>query len=166
MGNGGGISATNFSNPTIQGNLISGNTAYNASGGGIAIQNYNGATIVQNVVANNISASGGSWTGLYISAAQGTPVTIADNTIYGNVIVAQTSGGEFPQLITFVNNIVVVPTGQQAVICDGSYSTVSPLFLLQRRVQRRPGNPGWASVTTQRIQETFPTDPLFVNPAV
>jgi len=129
-GNGGGISVNYFGNPTIRGNLIAGNTAWN-DGGGLSIQNYNGASVVQNIIVNNTSLEGGSGAGLYVSVTQGTSVTIADNTIAGNSAFDLTSGiyvTGFPALATFVNNIVVALGTQQAVTCGTTYSQTSPVF--------------------------------------
>jgi hypothetical protein len=128
-GNGGGISVTYFSSPLIQGNLIRGNTAYNY-GGGISVQSYNSPVVVDNVIADNTAMGGGSGGGIYVSPSN-LPITFVNNTIAANRAVDGTSGiftTGFAQHATFVNNIVVAYPAQNAITCDTSYSSISPVF--------------------------------------
>jgi hypothetical protein len=130
-GNGGGILADYFSTPTIQDNLIQGNSVYN-DGGGIAVRTYNASIIVQNIIANNTSGAGGSGGGLYIFASSSLPANnFANNTIANNSAYDRSSGifvGGFPQMIMITNNIVVAVTGQTSVTCDATYSPISAKF--------------------------------------
>jgi len=57
MGNGGGIYCGNNSNPVIESNMISNNTAF--AGGGISCTNYSSPLIIDNIINENIAELGG-----------------------------------------------------------------------------------------------------------
>jgi serine protease len=127
-GNGGGIAIDYFSSPLIENNLIQGNKAYN-NGGGVSVQSYNSPVLVQNVIVNNSVVGSYSGGGLWVSV-NSSPETFINNTIAGNTASNYTSGvyvTGFGQNATFINNIVVA-TGQVAVSCDSTYSSISPVF--------------------------------------
>jgi hypothetical protein len=166
-GSGGGIAVGYFSNPTIQGNLISGNTAYN-DGGGISVDDYGGAILSENIITSNLALAGGSGGGLYLASPQGTTITVVSNTIAANTASDQTSGiyvSGFSQLYTFTNNIVEAAAGQQAVTCDGSYSSVSPVFSYNDAYAGGQQS-WWGTCDYTTHPGNISADPLFVNPTV
>jgi len=129
-GDGGGISADYFSTPTIQGNVIAGNSAYN-SGGGVAFSAYGAVAFIENVVVNNSSLGGGSGGGLYLQGPSSSSFTIVGNTIARNTAFDNTSGVYTSVLsppYAFINNIVVAAGSQTAVTCDPANGEVSPSF--------------------------------------
>ena len=129
-GSGGGISVTYYSSPLIQNNLIEGNTAYNG-GGGISLQSYNAPLVVQNVITNNSALGGGSGGGIWVSPGSSSPHIFLNNTVAGNTALDQSSGifvTGFGSNASFTNNIVVAASGQTAVTCNSTYSTISPFF--------------------------------------
>jgi len=127
-GIGGGISATLFSSPLIQNNLIQGNSAYNY-GGGIALQSRASPVVVQNVIVGNSSQFGGSGGGMWVAPDSLAPTsvqTISNNTISSNTAFDNTAGivvDGVGQKATFANNIVVA--AQTAVTCK---SSTAPTF--------------------------------------
>jgi hypothetical protein len=164
-GNGGGISLTYFSSPLIENNLIQGNTAYNG-GGGISVQSYNSPIIAQNLIVNNSSLGGGSGGGVYVSPSSSFQTqTFLNNTIAGNTAVDNTSGVfvyGFGQFATFTNNIVVAPTGQVAVTCNSTYSSISPVFSYNDAFSSSGQN--WAGVCDTTSQPgNISADPLFLS---
>jgi hypothetical protein len=166
-GNGGGISLTYFSSPLVQNNLIQGNTAWNG-GGGISVQSYNSPTIVQNVIVNNSSLGGGSGGGVYVSPSSSSQTQIfLNNTIAGNTAVDNTSGVfvyGFGQFSTFTNNIIVAATGQVAVTCNSTYSSISPVFSYNDAFSSSGQN--WAGICDTTSQpENISADPLFLSAA-
>src|SRR5882757_8143279 len=162
-GVGGGISVFYYSSPLIQGNLIRGNSAYNG-GGGISLQSYNSPLVLQNVIVNNITLGGGSGGGMYVSPSN-LPVTIVDNTIAGNNATDGTSGiftTGFAQYATFTNNIVVAHAGQNAITCNTTYSSISPVFSYNDSYSA--GGGAWSGpCDTSSNPGNISADPLFLS---
>ena len=124
---GGGIDLFASGTPTLLNNTISNNTA-GIQGGGVYMVNQSDATIVQNLVTGNTSAQSGG--GFYISIPSGDrgPLLV-NNTVAGN------SGsdssvflGGFDAQVQLSNNIVAASSAQPAVLCDTTYSLISPIF--------------------------------------
>lgn len=129
---GGGIGIYSNGTPFIQGNLIQGNTS--GDGGGLSFQGYGSPIISQNLIVGNTASDNGAgiWISLF-SASYRSPVLVLNNTIAGNnggppheTSGIYTTGSA--QNATFVNNVVVAVPGQNAVTCDATYSSVSPVF--------------------------------------
>jgi hypothetical protein len=163
-GFGGGILVDYYSTPTIQGNLISGNIAYN-SGGGVTLRtNGSMATFVQNVVVNNSSQGGGSGGGVYL---QGTSYTIVSNTLAGNTAFDKTSGvfaWVFGPSFVFTNNIVVAAAGQVAITCYNANTTFVPEFSFTDAYSS--SGQAWSGVCdSTSLPGNISVDPLFVNAA-
>jgi hypothetical protein len=162
-GVGGGISVFYYSSPLIQGNLIQGNSAYNG-GGGISLQSYDSPVVLQNVIVNNVALSGGSGGGIYVSPSN-LPVTILNNTIAGNNATDGTSGiftTGFAQYATFTNNIVVAYSGQNAITCGTSYSSISPVFSYNDSYSAAGG--AWSGpCDTSSNPGNVSADPLFLS---
>jgi hypothetical protein len=167
-GNGGGILADYFSTPTIQDNLVQGNSAYN-SGGGIAVRTYGATVVVQNIVANNSSGAGGSGGGMEISlSSSATGTYVANNTIVANTAYDSSSGIHtfgFAQTATFVNNIVVAVANQTAVVCDGLYSPVPPTFSHNDAFSATGAAWGGICTSMAGANGNISSDPQFVNGA-
>jgi len=132
-GNGGGISLGGAGTPIIKNNVITGNTATGVSpaaqGGGISMDNGTNAVIVQNLIYNNTAGQG---SGIYFLVDDSSPGPIlVNNTIIGG------SGGSqgvavyangYDNQVQFFNNLLIGPSGQNAVYCDGTYQQESPTF--------------------------------------
>ena len=166
-GNGGGILADYFSTPTIEGNLIEGNSAYN-DGGGVAIRTYGASIVVQNIITNNTSGGGGSGAGVYAFASSEMPADIfANNTIANNSAFDRSSGifvGGFAQMITFTNNVIVATTGENSVTCDATYSSISSKFSHNDAFSL--SGAGWTGICdTTTLPGNISVDPQFVNAA-
>jgi len=82
---GGGIRCTNSSSPTIDSNIIIGNSV-GVSGGGISCEDNSNPMIINNVIVKNMAVSGGG-----ISCANDSAPTLINNTISENS--AETGGG-------------------------------------------------------------------------
>jgi parallel beta-helix repeat protein len=128
----GGIGIYSNGTPFIQGNLIQGNTS--GDGGGLSFQGYGSPIISQNLIVGNAASDNGAgiWISLF-NASYLSPVLVLNNTIAGNNggPPHETSGiytTGFAQNANFVNNVVVAVAGQNAVTCDATYSSVSPVF--------------------------------------
>ena len=165
-GDGGGISVMYFSSPLIQGNLISGNTAYN-DGGGISLNSYNSPVVSDNLILNNNSGSGGSGGGLSVFARNGATVAVVNNTIVGNTA-ADSSSGVFTtgwaQNATLVNNIVIAAAGQTGVTCNTLWSSVSAIFSFND-VYAATGVSWTATCDFTSNPGNLSLDPLFIDPA-
>ena len=126
---GGGITLFAAGTPTLENNIISGNSASGTQGGGIWIVNDSNARIVQNLFYGNTASQGGA---IYLSMPSGSsgPVLV-NNTIVGGPGTAQGSAvwaGGFDSQVLFYNNLLIGLTGQSAVYCDSTYSTTPPVF--------------------------------------
>jgi hypothetical protein len=166
-GQGGGISVAG-GGALLQGNLISGNIAYNEGGGITAYNVFAPLTIVQNVVVNNIALTGeGGGINLSLPSSSAavfvTNNTIANNTGYANTSGVYTTG--FAQPATLANNIIVAPTGQNPVTCDGTYSTVSPTFSHNDAYSIGSNSSGFFGFCVADSSGNFSVDPLFLSAA-
>jgi hypothetical protein len=160
---GGGIDISNIGRPTIQNNLIAGNTGGNY-GAGIAIQNYDGAIISQNLIINNSGIAFGGGVSIYLTPK----VFLVNNVIVGNVASDQTSGIYVAptdvDVDTIANNIIVVPSGNFPVFCDYPVSKTSPVFVRNDFFDPSGSNlSGSCNLTS--IPGNFWADPQFVNAA-
>lgn len=126
---GGGIVLDAAGSPTIENNFVIGNSANQGSGGGIDIFNDSNALIVQNLFYGNIAYSGGA---ISLSMPSGsTGPVLVNNTIVGGPVVtngAAVWAGGFDSQTLFYNNLLIGLTGQNAVYCDSTYSSVPPVF--------------------------------------
>jgi hypothetical protein len=126
-GFGGGISLFAAGTPTITRNIISGNTTP-GSGGGISMVNQSDAMITGNLIAGNTAGTGGGVYWLVPSGARGP--FLVNNTIADNAS-SQGSGifaDAFDAQALVINNIVVAPSGQTAVLCGSFNDTNPPIF--------------------------------------
>lgn len=126
-----------------------------------------GALIIENVIVGNTADVGA---GVSASVPSGdTGPTLINNTIANNNARQLTGSGIFMQgfdsQAVLVNNIVVAPSGQQAITCDGTYSTLSPFFSYNDVYGG--GSQAWAGTCNYTTNPgNISVDPLFVNPAV
>jgi hypothetical protein len=127
--NGGGMTLFAAGSANLQNNIISGNTAY-SEGGGIWIVNGTDAVMVQNLFYGN-SASQGS--AVYFSLPYGeNNLVLVNNTIVGTSSSPQGSAvfaGGFDDQVQFFNNLMIVPSGSNAVYCDSTYDQTPPTFM-------------------------------------
>jgi hypothetical protein len=125
---GGGLQLNAVGTPTIQNNIIQNNVAL-SQGGGLYVINQSDANIVQNLVTGNRATDGA---GMYVLTPSGTRGPwLTNNTLASNSATGSASGiyasGFFSQSKYF-NNVVVGASGQTALVCDLTYSTVQPVF--------------------------------------
>lgn len=167
-GNGGGISMNAAGAPTISNNTIVGNTATGVSpaaqGGGISMVNDSDALIVQNLIYNNTAGQG---SGIYFGVPSGDrgPILV-NNTIVGG------SGGNqgsavyasgFDSQVQSFNNLLIGPSGQNAVYCDGTYSQQPPTFTNNDAYS--PNGSGFDGTCASQSGQNgnISADPQFVN---
>jgi hypothetical protein len=170
-GDGGGISLWAASTPLVHSNVIAGNTASGVSpaaeGGGIAIVNDSRALIAQNLIFNNRADKGGGISASVPSGSQGP--TFVNNTIAGNdatqFMASAVLMSGFDNQVRFANNVLIGRPGQNAVFCDGLYSSLPPTF----RTSDIFGSGAVAMQGTCAGEITnygnISADPLFVSPA-
>ena len=128
-GNGGGISLFAAGTPTITNNVIKGNSSAGGQGGGIWIVNDSDALIVQNLFYNNNGSQGSGIYFLVPSGARG-PLLV-NNTIVGATGASQGAAvfaGGFDNQVQFFNNLLIGQSGENAVDCDPTYSSLPPTF--------------------------------------
>jgi hypothetical protein len=162
-GSGGGVSVTFFASPTIQGNLIQGNTSFN-SGGGMNLQSFSSLAVLQNIIVNNSSLGGGSGAGVRFSPAS-VAQTFFSNTVAGNTASDGTSGvfvtGQ-GQNVTFTNNIISAVGAQTAVTCSAAVSSISPFFSFNDAFS--PSGLAWAGICDSTSHPgNISADPQFVS---
>jgi hypothetical protein len=110
--------------PTIERNIISGNSS-TERGGGIDLVNFSDATIVGNLIVGNSAPFGGGISWLVVLGEHGP--TLVNNTLAhnnspeGSAIFAD----GFDANTQLVNNLLVAPPGQTAVFC-GDFNDLNP----------------------------------------
>jgi Right handed beta helix region/Cep192 domain 4 len=164
-GQGGGISVAG-GGALLQGNFIRGNIVYNDGGGITAYNVFAPLTITQNVIVNNTALTGkGGGVNLSLPSSSAavfvTNNTIANNTAYANTSGIYTTG--FAQPATLTNNIIVAPSGQNPVTCDGTYSTASPTFSHNDAYSVGSSSPGFFGFCVAGSSGNFSADPLFLS---
>lgn len=132
-GNGGGIEVNAAGTPTLENNIITGNSASGLSpasdGGGIYIINDSNALILQNLIYNNTAPQG---SGIYF----GVPYSSRGPLLVNNTIVGTSSSPQgsavyadgFDDQVQFYNNLMIGPSGANAVYCDSTYDQIPPTF--------------------------------------
>jgi len=132
-GNGGGIEVNAAGTPTLENNIITGNSASGLSpaseGGGIYIINDSNALILQNLIYNNTAPQG---SGIYF----GVPYSSRGPLLVNNTIVGTGSSPQgsavyadgFDDQVQFYNNLMIGPSGANAVYCDSTYDQIPPTF--------------------------------------
>jgi hypothetical protein len=125
VGFGGGIGLNNAGNVVILNNTISNNAA-ESEGGGIWIVNEADEIIVQNLITKNSAPEGA---GIYSLIPQSTTGyrlvnnTIASNSASNAAVVAD----GFNQNAEILNNLIIAPAGQSALLCNPLYMDGPPL---------------------------------------
>jgi hypothetical protein len=161
FGLGGGMTLFAAGTPTVVDNVIQGNAAVDGEGGGMWIVNDSDAVIVQNLISGNTSSQGaGVWVGVPFGANG--PVWV-NNTIAANL------GGEavftegFQSAEEFDNNIIGGGPNGKAMVCDTTYSGVSPMFKSNNAFSSTgPGYTGSCSGAAG-VNGNISADPLFAN---
>jgi len=164
-GDGGGISVMYFSSPVIQGNTISGNSAYN-NGGGVSLNSYNSPVLSNNLIAGNNAGGGGSGGGIYLFASNSATVTVVNNTLVGNTAFDGSSGiftTGWAQNATLTNNVVVA-ANQTAITCNTLWSSVSAVFSYND-VYSSTGVAWTAPCDHTSNPGNISGDPLFIDPS-
>jgi parallel beta-helix repeat protein len=132
-GDGGGISLFAAGTPTLRNNVIRGNVATGLSdgsqGGGISIVNYSDALSVQNLIYNN---SAGQGSGIYFGVPYGNRGPhLINNTIVGtssSPLDSAIYADGYDDQVLFFNNLMIGPSGTNAVFCDSTYDQTPPIF--------------------------------------
>ena len=169
-GDGGGIVMDSAGTPLIENNLIEGNTATGvepaALGGGIAMYNDSDPVVVQNLIINN-TADRGAGVSLSVPFGSMGPVlvnnTIANNSATQSASAVYATG--FDDNSEFYNNLLIAGGVTNAVTCDTTYSTTSPIF------QNNDGYSGTVAAFAGSCSDVpgssgnISADPLFNNPS-
>ncbi len=167
-GDGGGMTLFAAGTPTIRNNVITGNVATGVSpasqGGGIWIVNSSDALIVQNLIYNN---SAGQGSGIYFGVPSGSrgPILV-NNTIvggFGSAVGSAVYASGFDSQVQFFNNLLIGPSGQNAVYCDGSYGSQTPIFTNNDAYS--PNGTGMAGLCASQSSQSgnISADPQFAN---
>jgi len=162
-GNGGGITLFAAGNPTLENNTISGNSSSGGQGGGIWIVNGSSALIVQNLFYGNTASQGGA---IYFSIPSGVDIVLVNNTIVGGSGVTQGSAvwaGGFDSSVVLYNNLMVGLSGQNAVYCDGTYSSQPPVFTSNDAYSPSGSGLLGTCASEQGTNGNISADPLFVK---
>src|SRR5262249_40259848 len=125
VGFGGGIGLNNAGNVVILNNTISNNTA-ESEGGGIWMANEADEIIVQNLITRNSAPEGAGIYSLIPQSAFGYRLvnnTIASNSASNAAVVAD----GFNQNAEIINNLILAPADQSALLCNPIYKDGPPL---------------------------------------
>lgn len=164
LSSGGGITLFAAGTPTIENNIISGNSSSGTQGGGMWIVNDSDALIVQNLFFGNTASQGGA---IYLSMPSGsTGPVLVNNTIVGGSGVTQGSAvwaGGFDNQVFFYNNLMIGLSGQNAVYCDSTYSSVPPVFTNNDAYSPSGSGLLGTCASEQGQSGNISADPLFVN---
>jgi parallel beta-helix repeat protein len=163
-GNGGGIALFAAGTPTLQNNVISHNSSSGGQGGGIYIVNDSNALIVQNLFYANTGSQGGAIYFLVPSGSVG-PVLV-NNTIVGGSGVTQGSAvwaGGFDNQVSFYNNLLIGLSGQNAVYCDATYSSLPPVFTNNDAYSPSGSGLLGTCASEEGSNGNISVDPLFVS---
>jgi parallel beta-helix repeat protein len=165
-GDGGGMTLFAAGTPTIKNNIISGNGCSQCllQGGGIWIINSSNALILQNLIYGNIAQQG---SGIYAAIPFGNrgPLFI-NNTIVGGTSSPQGSAvyiSGFDDQVQFFNNVLIGPSGLNAVYCDNVYDKTPPTFT--NNDVYSPNGTGLLGTCSGQSGSNgnVSADPLFVN---
>ena len=121
---------------------------------------------MQNLFYKNTASQGG---GIYFLVPSGSPGPIlVNNTIVGGTGATQGSAvwaGGFDNQVQFFNNLLIGLSGQNAVECDGSYSSQPPTFTDNDAYS--PGGTGLQGTCASESNQNgnISADPLFVKPS-
>jgi parallel beta-helix repeat protein len=169
IGEGGGIALAGAGTPTIANNVISGNVATGVSpasqGGGIYIDNIlpADALILQNLIYANTAGQG---SGIYAFVPTGARPIFVNNTIVGSSSSPQGSAvymTGFDDQAQFFDNVMIGPSGTNAVYCDNSYDQTPPTFINNDAFSANgTGLQGTCSGESS-LNGNISADPSFVN---
>jgi len=125
VGFGGGIGLNGAGNVVVLNNTIVNNAA-ESEGGGIWIVNEADEIIVQNLITRNSAPEGA---GIYSLIPQSTTgYRLVNNTIAGNgASNAAVVADGFNQNAEIINNLIIAPAGQSALLCNPLYKDGPPL---------------------------------------
>jgi len=125
VGFGGGIGLFGAGTVLILDNTISNNTA-ESEGGGIYIVNESDEVMVQNLITGNAGPEGA---GIYSLIPQSTTgFQLINNTIAGNgASNAAVVADGFNTNVQIINNLIIAPAGQSALLCNPIYTDGPPI---------------------------------------
>jgi ASPM-SPD-2-Hydin domain-containing protein/copper-binding protein NosD len=125
VGFGGGIGLNGAGTVLIRNNTIRNNAA-ESQGGGIWMVNESDEIIVQNLITRNSAPEGA---GIYSLIPQSTTgYRLVNNTIASNgVSNAAVVADGFNQNAEIINNLIIAPAGQSALLCNPLYKDGPPL---------------------------------------
>lgn len=161
---GGALAMFAAGTPTIEDNVMSGNSS-TSDGGAIWSESQSDAVLIQNLIVNN--RSGGSGAGIWFLPPAGTlGPQLVNNTLAGNSATGDGSAvwaGGYDSTSRFFNNILVGVAGQDAVYCGNSLSA-TPVF--DHNDAFAPGGAAGFDPTCGAVAGTrgnISADPLFVG---
>jgi Right handed beta helix region/Abnormal spindle-like microcephaly-assoc'd, ASPM-SPD-2-Hydin len=125
VGFGGGIGLFSAGNVVIINNTIANNTG-ESEGGGIYMVNESDEIIVQNLITGNSAPAGA---GIYSSIPQSTTgYRLINNTIAANgASNAAVVADGFNTNAEIINNLIIAPAGQSALLCNPIYTDGPPI---------------------------------------
>lgn len=160
---GGGMSLFAAGTPTLENNIIRGNSAYD-QGGGIWMVNFSDALMVQNLIYNNTAIQGA---GIYFLVPGGNrgPLLV-NNTIVGTSAASQGSAvyaDGFYDHVAFYNNLLIGASGTSALYCDSTYDPTPPT--LTNNDGYSPSGTGLAGACSAQsgTNGNISADPLFAG---
>jgi len=161
----GAIALDEAGTPTIENNIIRGNTVADGSSTAISISDYSDALIVQNLIYNNTAPYGAPAIFFMVPEGRRGPLFV-NNTI---VAAGRYSGNSavyadgFYDQVQFYNNLLIGASGAPAVYCNAYSDPIPPT--LTNNDGYSPGAPGfWGACSGQSgTNGNISADPLFVG---
>jgi parallel beta-helix repeat protein len=160
---GGGIHLWSADSPTIELNVIVGNSA--ERGGGIALHNESNATIRGNLIAQNHAAEGGGLFWIVSDSVRG--ILLVNNTIAGNDSLDGSGifASGFDGDAALANNIIAAAPGQTAVFCDDFWNGLRPVFQSNNVFSATGAAYGGLCGAETGVNGNLSVDPLFIDAA-
>lgn len=158
---GAGIAVVQADTPTIENNVVEGNTA-SQQGGGLYAVGKSDANVVQNIFAMNSAAAGA---GLYVappSASRG--AWLNNDTVFGNNGPGLWVDG-FDTNMVVTNTLVVAPAGSAAVVCATTDNPGAPTFVADDLYNGTAAPNNGPCLNPNLSDGNLSVDPLFVNAA-
>jgi Abnormal spindle-like microcephaly-assoc'd, ASPM-SPD-2-Hydin/Right handed beta helix region len=161
VGLGGGIGLNNAGNVVILNNTISNNAA-ESEGGGIWMANESDEMIVQNLITRNSAPQGA---GIYSLIPQSTTgYRLVNNTIASNgASNAAVVADGFNQNAEIINNLIIAPAGQSALLCNPLYKDGPPLVQFNDAFTPQGNSYDGMCAGFSGIQGNISVNPTFVG---
>lgn len=162
VGFGGGIGLFGAGNVLILNNTIASNTA-ESQGGGIYMVNEADEIIVQNLITQNSAPDGAEIYSLIPQSTAGYRLvnnTIASNSTSNATVVAD----GFNKNAQIVNNLIIAPAGQFALLCNPIYTDGPPIVQFNDAFTPQGTSYSGMCAGLSGMDGNISVDPRFVNP--